>query len=155
MSDLPVLFLSYAQCDRSLAFELAAALETRGARVLADWAIRPGEDWIERTESMLAECDVFVPLVTPDFLVSQFSIYELGFVLRQAATGSTIILPVTLGDVSLSRLTGGLARFQALEGRGKPVSDIAMRLIAAAGERSHRLTGTRPEQRPFEAATPV
>lgn len=101
------IFVSYSNNDKARAGELKSTLENYGLNVfLAHEDIEPTTEWQERILAELKSCDVFIPLLTPHFKVSDWTGQETGI----AYGNKKLIIPLKVGLNPF----GFLARFQAL-----------------------------------------
>ena len=70
------LFISYAHEDTSTMNRLLTHLKVmernRAIEIWQDGLILPGESWDERIKKQIRQCDIFVMLVSPDFLASNY-----------------------------------------------------------------------------------
>jgi non-canonical purine NTP pyrophosphatase (RdgB/HAM1 family) len=118
-------FVCYAHADAALWEEFQThlkGLELRGViTVWSDPAITAGADWRARIQAALDEADVFLLLVSPDFVASEFCTGpELERALARHEAGRALIVPVLLRDAAWDRLP--FARFQALPPGAVPVA---------------------------------
>lgn len=120
------LFISYSHLDehalRSFTKHLAM-LKREGAIVeWFDQKILPGGDIDEEVSAHLEECDLFLPLVSPDFLASQYCYdRELARALARHEEGTMRVLPVIVQPCDWK--ASPLAKLKALPKDGKPVAD--------------------------------
>ena len=132
--------ISYKAANRATADELYAALESAG---LSPWmdsrGIEPGTKWRDELLKELRSCQVFVALLTPEYVQSEHCRMEV-FIARSRGC---VVLPIALEDCfdSLDRYeeTKGLAdTFMVLLYKlslvGLPISrqEAIQRVIAAA-----------------------
>ncbi|TYS51237.1 toll/interleukin-1 receptor domain-containing protein [Bacillus infantis] len=84
MSKLTKIFISHSSRDAHLARSLMDMLQTQfnlhrsNFFLTSDDELKIGEDWIETIRSGLEEASIVLPLITPNFLESQFCLCELG-----------------------------------------------------------------------------
>ncbi len=128
MPEAHQIFVSYSRADRDTAREVSDRLAQAGLRVWTDSAIRPGEDFVEAIERGLRDSDVYLLFVSPQFVSSEFSMYELGFALKQQRSGATII-PVAIGDTDVRVLPSYLRKFHVIDGRGLQAEQIAGKVL--------------------------
>lgn len=126
MSKKLKLFVSYSHVDEHSLVRLTkhlAMLKRNG--LIVDWfdqKIMPGGDIDESISARLLECDLFIALVSPDFLASSYCYeQELLRALARHDEGTLRVLPVIVQacDWKASRL----GRLKALPKDGKPVAD--------------------------------
>ena len=128
MPDTHRIFVSYSDADKETARDVSDRLAQAGARVRTDKAIRPGEDWIEVIERGLRDSDIYLLLVSPQFVSSEICLYEVGFALKGQRAGATII-PVAIGDTDMRGLPPYLRKFHVIDGRGVPADQIAGKVL--------------------------
>jgi hypothetical protein len=120
-------FNSYSHKDKKFAEQLLTHLKplerTIGVEAWSDVQIRPGDKWLEKIKTALAEAKVAVMLVTKDFLASDFiDQHELGPLLREAARGGTRVLWVPLRACSWNETP--LKNYQAAIPPEKPLAEM-------------------------------
>ena len=93
------IFISHSSKDEKTYVELADALKKQGHTVFNAVTIDVGELWVDKIKSALNESDIFIVLVTDNFLNSSWAQAELS----SAVFGMNNIrlLPVVVGDVFL------------------------------------------------------
>lgn len=74
-------FISYAECDESVAKKIAAGLEKEGLKVWLDSRILPGQNWAELVSKALKESSAMVVLLTPASIRSSFVQREIDYAL--------------------------------------------------------------------------
>jgi hypothetical protein len=105
----PFAFVSYSTRDVEFVRELSADIEQAGIRCFRDErSIRTGAQWIEELHDALRQCRVFVMVVTPQTLSSDWCKIEAG-----AAWGLNKPILAVLRHVAPSQLPGPLASLQA------------------------------------------
>src|ERR1700755_1061920 len=98
-------FVSYSHKDALFAQHLVDALEGRGIKAWYDGGeIRAGESFMRRIEDALEQSRYFLLMISPDYLASQWTSFELGVALSAASTKGARIIPVLVRDVDLSSL---------------------------------------------------
>lgn len=95
-SSLARIFISYRHVERDSRFaqHLAARLEQRGHAVFLDTALLVGTRWVEEIESQLRRCHFFIPLLSPDSILSDMVRREVELARALDSAGSLRILPV-------------------------------------------------------------
>jgi hypothetical protein len=91
------IFLSYTMADIAYARKIRALLSQRlNLRIFTTETLSAGEDWKTKIRDEIAQCDIFVVLLSPDAVTSPWVLNELG-----AAWGlqKPIISIVTQPDV--------------------------------------------------------
>ena len=87
-------FLSYVHADQNWALALAENLQRLGVSVWVDqWNRAPGEEWTSRLQNALANSEVLVSVVTPDWARSKWAVEEF-----LEAQNRQRVVPVILGD---------------------------------------------------------
>ena len=87
-------FVSYSTKDKHEAAEVKAALRELGVECfLAHDDIRVSEEWKDRVIEELADCDVFIPLLSKNFRSSDWTAQEIGFAF---AKKDIFIIPLSL-----------------------------------------------------------
>jgi hypothetical protein len=114
-SDKPRIFISYAEDDASLAEFIANQLAQSGIETWLDKKqLTSGPNWREELSKRLEEANLYVLLITPSYLKSRWTNFELGVALMRASQSKDVrILPLTLG-VSLDELPSATLRADAL-----------------------------------------
>lgn len=65
-------FLSYSRKDAEFAGDLYRSLQRDGVDCFFDTESIGGEVWPERLEKAIEDCEIFVPILSPDFLTSRW-----------------------------------------------------------------------------------
>jgi internalin A len=141
-------FISYSHKDEGLREQLENHLATlRRNGVVSHWndrKILPGQNWAAEIDQRINDSDIFLALVSSDFLASDYCYEkEMKLALQRHGDGQMIVVPIILRPVDWhDSLLGAL---QALPKDGKPVTawtnvDEAFRDIAAGIK---RLLGSR------------
>lgn len=121
MAEPMKVFVSYAQPDRSFAEALGFELDRAGVDVWSDRELAFGQVWEDQIEAALAGAKVFVLVVSPDYLTSNWSMVEMGAALARAREGA-IVVPVIAGTVELPPV---LRAFHAIDARNAAPAEIA------------------------------
>jgi hypothetical protein len=121
------IFISYSHQDKpfrdALEINLKPYLRAGSIASWSDQQIAPGSQWLPEIESALANCKIAVPLVSPDFLASDFiHDRELGSLLKKAKEGGVKILWVPVRD-SAYKVTA-LNNYQAAHDPGNPLAKM-------------------------------
>ena len=77
--DMPFIFLSYSHADSEKAMRMLAGLQDMGCRVWYDEGINAGSEWDENIASHVEECQVFIALISENYLNSANCRDELNF----------------------------------------------------------------------------
>jgi hypothetical protein len=117
-------FVSYARVDEPyrtrLEVHLKPLVRAGLIEVWSDRNIAPGAEWESDIWQRIVSVDVFVFLVTPDFVASSYCEKEVSEALRRYEEDGVRILPVHVKTVDLVNLSYG--RFQGLPLDLRPVS---------------------------------
>ena len=123
----PRVFISYSSKDKHIARNLAEVLQVAGAAAWPDTDAIPSAHWLDDIQRAMQEADVFVFLMSPDALKSQWVNVEIGAALNLSAEqGKALLIPVMIRDVDLPLL---LRPFQFLDARRMSVDELGKRLI--------------------------
>jgi hypothetical protein len=123
-------FISYSHADVAWLERLRVhlrPLERRNALdIWDDSRISPGHEWQEEIGKALARARIAVPLVSADFLASDFVVNnELAPLLQRASRGGLLIVPLIVSPCLFSAHEG-LSRYQCANSPDKPLSGMAM-----------------------------
>lgn len=105
-------FLSYSRKDRDWVAAFTESLHDAGVNGWFDVhsSALPGEPWEDRIEEALRDSKFLVVILSPDFVESPWTFFELG----AAVADRKKIIPVLTEDVKIDRLPSVLRKFQAL-----------------------------------------
>ena len=102
------IFFSYSTTDKQIVGKLKLFLENSGFEVfLAHEDIRPLVEWQDEIVKNLQRCDIFIPLLTKDFMKSGWTNQEIGI----AIAGDKFIIPLQV-DIAPP---GFLGKIQSLK----------------------------------------
>jgi TIR domain len=88
-------FISYSHKDSKYGAQAKAVLAKLGIEAfLAHDDLHVSDEWRERIMKELKRCDIFVPLLSANFLESKWAPQEVGFIVSRGAV--VVILPVSL-----------------------------------------------------------
>jgi len=118
-------FLSYVDEDAAQAQAIESALQALGADVWTDQRIGLGENWLDEIEKRLSECDVIMPLISPDFLESKWALWEMGYALGRSKEKGVTIVPVLVRDAKLPRY---LNPFNVIDARNLSTAELAEKM---------------------------
>lgn len=110
-------FLSYASANQELALGLRRVLERMHITTwYAPADVSPGEQWPKSLDAALVDCQVFLVLLTPASLKSDYVMKEVGRALgrKDAERDSFLFVPVTSG-VTPQMLPDRLKAFQVVD----------------------------------------
>lgn len=124
MSPLQV-FVSYSHKDESYLSELEKHLTTlKREKLISTWHDRkivPGQEWEKAIGGALQESDIYVFLISPDFVASEYCIEkEVSIALERHNSGRAIVIPIVVRPVDW--LSTPLGRIQALPKDANPIS---------------------------------
>ena len=89
-------FISYSHIDKGTAAWVRSTLNLLGIDAfLAHEDIEPASEWQEEIMSQLRICDIFIPILTPDFYSSSWTDQETGF----AVCRGIPIIPLSGGEI--------------------------------------------------------
>jgi hypothetical protein len=88
----------------------------------SDQQIHAGEDWLKKIENALDQASVFVIVVSPDFAVSDWAMYEMGYAISRSKETGAKIVPVIISDGKVPDL---LLRFQWIDARAMKPDEFA------------------------------
>ena len=151
-------FVSYARKDERLFVELQTVLkplrERHRLEVFDDTRLRADEIWGRRLQEELQRSDIFLLLVSPDWLASEFTAREMEAALRRAADGSALVIPIIAEECDWHSTP--LQELQALpkDGRalGADATTRTMRWLQLAEELEKAIYGWRETRRRRQAA---
>jgi hypothetical protein len=124
-------FISYSHKDLTWLERLQRHLRPleRPPRLIELWddtGIPRGSYWNDQIQAALEAADVAILLVSADFFASDFiADRELPLLLKRAAAGSVVILPVIIGPSQFGD-TPGLAQLQAVNPPSKPLVNMTV-----------------------------
>ena len=111
-------FVSYSHTDREFGRQVKDVLGEIGIDAfLAHEDLETSEQWQERILSELRRCDLFVPLLSKNFLESKWAPQEAGFIASRLS--EVVIVPLSLDGTTPS---GFLSQFQSSPIRGKRIA---------------------------------
>lgn len=118
-------FVSYSRRDRLFYEELQSHLAVLNYQGIIDiWSegrILAGEKWKDVIEKAIDDTDIFILLISPDFMASEYSArFELEKIQKRATEGA-IIIPVLVRATHISD-NHIIGQFQALPLDGVPIA---------------------------------
>jgi molecular chaperone DnaK len=145
------IFYCYARKDRALRDELGKHLKPlKFQGKIAEWYdrdIQPGADWAQEIDSRLNTTDIFLLLVSPDFVNSDYCWgIEMQRALERHRVGEARVIPIILRPVPWEETP--LRELQVLPTGGKPVTTWRNRdtaFMSVARDISN-IVGTLPAQ---------
>lgn len=119
------LFISYSHQDKQYLNELEKHLTTLKRENLIDtWHDRkiiPGQEWEKKIEDALEDAEIYIFLISPDFISSEYCIEkEVSSALERHNDGSAIVIPIVVRSVDW--LTTPIGKIQALPKDAAPIS---------------------------------
>jgi hypothetical protein len=117
-------FISHSSADTATAKAVAQALHAAGVHYFLDVQdISVGEDWLEAILKELEAASIYVLLVSPEYVKSNWGQVEIGVAVARAREKGVKVLPVLLEG---ARVPSALLGFQRLEGVRLTPSAIAL-----------------------------
>ncbi|WP_316831852.1 toll/interleukin-1 receptor domain-containing protein [Pedobacter aquatilis] len=121
-------FISYAHQDSLYLNQLETHLSPlKNQGIISVWhdrSISPGEDWAEAIDINLSACDIFILLVSADFLHSSYCYnLEMQVALQRHAIDEVMIIPIIIRPSDW--LNAPFAHLQALPTASKAISTWA------------------------------
>lgn len=128
MSSPIKIFISYCHRDEGLRKELETHLSPlQREGVIEHWHDRmivPGDGWEDKIEEKLGSADLYLFLISPDFIASEYCYgKELTRALERHRAGDALVLPVVVRPVEWK--TTALGQIQGLPKDGIPVTTWA------------------------------
>jgi len=123
------LFISYSRADVAFVRGLMRELDAQGLPYWSDRKIELGAPWIDEIESAVKRASVFVLVISPGFLGSEYALMEAGIAVGRAHESGARIVPILLPGASLPPV---LRSYQALRADSMTVKDLVERLRAVA-----------------------
>lgn len=105
------IFLSYAIADDMYAHKLFRILShRRDLRVFTTEMLSAGEDWESKLKEEITQCDIFMMLLSPNSVDSNWVLHELG-----AAWGlNKLIIPVVIHPGTVTKIPVQLPKSQSV-----------------------------------------
>lgn len=121
------IFISYAHEDREYLNELNKPLslvrERFGCQLWEDSHIEHGENWEAEIYEHLAQADLAILLLSPNFVASDFILHiELPLLLKRFHANEVKLLPVMVGKVDLELI--GINKLQTIPPPEQPLNSI-------------------------------
>jgi hypothetical protein len=119
-------FVSYSHQDALFVQSLVDALEARGVKAWYDGGeLRVGESFMQKIGDALEQSRYFLLAISPDYLVSQWTPFELGVALSAESTKGALVIPVLVRKSDLSALPGPLRKRPFLDATQASAEEIA------------------------------
>jgi hypothetical protein len=128
------IFIIYAREDREIKLRLLTFLnplkDAFNLNIWHDDYIQPGQEWKPHIESRLEQTDLFLLLVSADFMDSAFiHQVEFKFAIDRHKQNKSIVIPVIINyclwdiDIRYDDYTFNLNQLQVLPDEGKPIGE--------------------------------
>ena len=96
-----------------------------------------GARWYDEITKALEQANVFIALVSPDFLSSEWGMFEVGAALgRRWQFSDSLVVPVLLHGVRPRDLPGPLQQFQTLDSKLLGPQDVSRKVLALIDRKS-------------------
>ncbi len=119
-------FVSYSKKDAPFVRSLVDALEERGVKAWYDREeIRAGDRFMRDIEGALEQSRFFLLVISPDYLSSQWTSFELGVALGAAATREARVISVVVRPTDLAILPAPLRRHDLFYAAHMPAKNLA------------------------------
>jgi hypothetical protein len=133
-------FISYSHADHEFVSRLAIDLEDRGADVWIDkMDLHAGTEWRDRITQGVRDCTVFVPVVSPESLESEWASREVGMAIEY----SKPVLPLLYRP---ARLPERLSRYQYINFRRGSYEQNLADLVAQLARHGVAFRAVGPEE---------
>lgn len=139
-SEAQTLFISYAHEDVGWAEWVGSTLERNGHKtIVAQWDFKPGSNFVLEMDRAVKECDRVLALLSPAFIVSQYTLPEWAAAFAKDPTGrERRLIPVRVRDCIPEGLLGQVV-YVDLVGLGQ--EDATERLLESVSERRLKPAG--------------
>lgn len=94
-------FISYSYKDKPSVDSLIKALDDQKVEYWTDHKIRAGQEWMKEIEKALYSASVYLFFISPDFLASDWAMFEIGLAFGRARESGALIIPVILRPTKL------------------------------------------------------
>jgi hypothetical protein len=133
------IFISYSRHDKTAADRLAAALRGVGYNVWLDQELNAGETFQATLERMIAECTIFIPILSITSLGRQTGYYlaewNLALERGRRSPESRFIIPVAIDDVTPTSFSEAVPReLAAIQWSRLPNGEASSRWLAMIAE---------------------
>lgn len=129
-------FISYSHHDYETAMKLVDALTAENVTLWSDQQIRAGDKWESEILKALNEASVYVFLVSPDFVASDWAMYEIGHALARSKETGAPIVPVIIKNVIVPELLNRFHWIDAREISPKEFAEKIKHLVDVAHDRA-------------------
>jgi hypothetical protein len=135
MSKSLTVFISHSLQDTDIADYLTRELKASGVQVWYDKPIKPGSEWVKEIEEALEQAEIFVVLLSPNFLASPWANFELGVALSRAEGSRKVrVIPILTRGIDLDQLPRRLRQLQAIEMEGIGIAEASRQVARIATE---------------------
>ncbi|RSK39577.1 toll/interleukin-1 receptor domain-containing protein [Hymenobacter perfusus] len=119
------IFICYSHVDEEVKKQLIAHLSALKRKGLVsywhDREILPGQDWDKEIKSKIGSADIIIPLISSDFLASEYCIgTELTIAMQRHVEGKALLVPVIARPCDWHSMD--FSAIQALPKDGKPIT---------------------------------
>ncbi len=105
-------FLTYSKTDGEYARRLRSLLSRYlNLHIFTPEMLSAGEDWLSKIKNEVSQCDVFIALLSPDSINSEWILSEMG----AAWALNKLIIPVITQPELFSEIPIDLGKYQPLE----------------------------------------
>lgn len=120
-------FVSYSKKDGPFADSLVKALDGEGVKVWHDRGVmRFGDSFMHNIEDALEQSRYFLLIISPDYLSSQWTSFEMGVALsRDASSNGGHLLPVFVRNARDLPLPNTIRKYRGFDAEEKPVYELA------------------------------
>ena len=125
-------YVSYSHKDIDIAQPILKELSSLGIDYWFDEHIEAGELWVDSIEDALNEASVYILLMSPDFVASEWSMYELGHAVTAFKRTGAILVPVIIKEVAMPIVASNI---QYLDATSLPPKEIAKKIGAILEQR--------------------
>ena len=136
-------FISYSRKDRPFVERLVMDLTTRlpELQIFYDMLIQPGESWAETLAAQFEQADVILVLLSPDYLVSQWTTQELNMALERQLQKQARLVPLLIRPCNP---TGLLSQLTWIDFTEDYEAGFARLMWGVTGERPRTAKGEEP-----------
>ena len=118
-------FISYSHLDRELRNQLATALSNlRNQHLISDWYdgnITPGSEWKKQILAHLAQAQIILLLISPDFMASEFCYsIEMNQAIARHDNNQARVIPIVLRPTDWEGTP--FEKLLALPSDGRPIT---------------------------------
>lgn len=127
-------FISYAREDTPRVEQLTHVLAGHGVKSWSDRKIMGGQDWVREIDRAMAGADIFVIILSPRFLSSNYCNAELGSIVAHTASHRTTpVILFLLDDIDTIRLPWNISSARVLKASLLDTPEGQASLVQALG----------------------